>query len=150
MLKVNDEVIFGSFEYVSFPLLGVNHEIAKIDTGAYSGAVHCDHLEIKKRKLDGKKVLRLYQSDDKSRVVEIEDWQTIKVRSSTGHEVKRHLIQTTIEVNGREYSITIGLTDRSKMHCKILIGRRFLRENNILVNTRMNEELDKDSEERKV
>ncbi len=30
--------IVGAFEMVALPLLGVSNEVAKIDTGAYSGA----------------------------------------------------------------------------------------------------------------
>jgi hypothetical protein len=68
------------------------------------------------------------------------------VRSSTGHEVKRYIICTEIVVNEKKYPITIGLSNRSKMLREILVGRRFLRENNILVDTRINQELDLDKD----
>ena len=34
-------------EYVNFPLLNIEHVEAKIDTGAYTCAIDCNHIEIK-------------------------------------------------------------------------------------------------------
>ena len=36
--------IIGSFEKVSFPDFGLNNIVAKIDTGATSGALHATHI----------------------------------------------------------------------------------------------------------
>ena len=137
------EEIFGSFEPVSMPRLGIKDTIAKIDTGAYSGAMHCSMIEEAVRE-DGKKVLRFVASDNRGQVTEVEKYAVTQVRSSTGHEVKRYLFDTTIVIRQKSYSIRIGLSDRSDMRYEILIGRRFLRENNILVDVRINQELDTD------
>lgn len=142
MSKVGEKTIFGSFEYVSLPDLGIESAIAKIDTGAYSGAIHCSLIEERTREPDGKTVLRFVPSANHDHVVETEGYEIVTVRSSTGHEVERYLINTEIFVQDKKYAITIGLADRSKMQREILIGRRFLRENNILVDTRINQELD--------
>ena len=39
--------IIGRREFVSFPSLNMNQLVAKIDTGAYSNAIHCKYIEIK-------------------------------------------------------------------------------------------------------
>jgi hypothetical protein len=140
------EEIFGIFECISIPELGINNVYAKIDTGAYSGALHCSKIRECKRKSDGKKVLQFTPSRNHSNVMELTNYRSAYVRSSSGHRVKRYLFDTNIVIKGKVYKIRIGLSDRSDMSFEILIGRRFLRENNILVDVRINQELDTDGE----
>lgn len=142
----NKEDIFGIFERISIPELGINNVLAKIDTGAYSGALHCSKIREFTRKSDGKKVLRFTPSENHSNAMELTDYHSAYVRSSSGHRVKRYLFDTDIVIKGNVYKIRIGLSDRSDMSFEILIGRRFLRENNILVDVRINQELDTDGE----
>lgn len=143
MTEINRTVL-GAFEYVSFPSLGIEPVVAKIDTGAYSGAIHCSMIEAYKRSLDGKKLLRFTPSDNYAYTTETEHYTEAYVRSSTGHKVKRYLINTEVMIKNKKYPITIGLSNRTEMHTEVLIGRRFLREHDVLVNTRMNQELDND------
>lgn len=140
----NYNEIFGVCEYVDVPSLGLYGVLAKIDTGAYSGALHCTKIREVIRKSDGKKVLRFTPFDDHSHSQEVTDYAKSYIRSSTGHRVKRYLFDTNIVINGIEYKIRIGLSNRSDMNYEVLIGRRFLSENNILVDTRINHELDID------
>lgn len=133
---------FGTFEYVSIPELGVNNVIAKIDTGAYSGALHCSKIKEFVRKSDGVKVLKFTPSDNHSHAMELEDYAMTYVRSSSGHRLKRYLFDTNIVIKGVAYKTRIGLSNRADMNYEILIGRRFLSENNILVDVRINEHLD--------
>ncbi|MBC7943299.1 ATP-dependent zinc protease [Candidatus Saccharibacteria bacterium] len=144
---MNNEV-FGSFEVVSIPALGIDETIAKIDTGAYSGALHCSFMKSVKRDSDGKRVLRFIPSDNRAHMTEIENYTHTYIRSSTGHRVKRFLFTTDIIIRGKTYPIKIGLSDRSDMQREVLIGRRFLRENGILVDVRINQELDNDGGEK--
>jgi hypothetical protein len=134
----------GSFEYVSLPGLKTENVIAKIDTGAYSGAVHCTDIEEVKRKSDGATVLRFRPFDQQDNVIEVADYNTVKVRSSTGHQIKRYIIETDMILKQKQYTIRITLSDRSDMKNEVLIGRRFLRKNNMLVDVLINKELDTD------
>lgn len=138
-------VIIGSFEHVSLPELKIEDTIAKVDTGAYSGAVHCSSIRLIKRKSDGVDILRFVPSDNHHHVIETEQYSIVDVKSSNGHKAKRYLIETEMILQGKTYTVTIGLSNRSSMHREVLIGRRFLRENNILVDVRINQELDNDS-----
>lgn len=141
-------VIFGSFEPVAIPALGIENTIAKIDTGAYSGALHCSFIEVTKRTTDGKRVLRFIPSDNSAHLTEIDNYTSTYVRSSTGHRVKRYLFITDIIIRGKTYPIKIGLSNRSDMIYEVLIGRRFLRDNGILVDARINQALDNDGGEK--
>ncbi|QQG51018.1 MAG: ATP-dependent zinc protease [Candidatus Saccharibacteria bacterium] len=142
MSEVNSTTVFGCYEHVSIPQLGIDDTIAKIDTGAYSGALHCTFVKETVRESDGKKVLRFIPVDNHRHATETENYSVVRVRSSTGHEVRRYLITTEINIQGKNYEITIGLSNRRKMKRQVLIGRRFLRQNNILVDVRINQELD--------
>lgn len=140
-VKENQNTI-GSYEHVSLPSLGVRHELAKIDTGAFSGALHCTDIRIVRRGLRGKAYLKFTPLGDPRLATETNKFQRRFVRSATGHRVKRYVIDSTIEVRGKVYPIQIGLSDRSDLKRNVLIGRRFLRENNLLVDVRINQEYD--------
>lgn len=138
--------IVGCFEYVSLPVLGVASELAKIDTGAYSGALHCTDVKIVRRGLIRKRILKFTPLGDPSLATETDKFIKTNVRSTSGHRLKRYIIDTTIEIQGKRYPIRIGISDRSDMKRNVLIGRRFLRENNMLVDVRINKEHDDEGE----
>jgi hypothetical protein len=144
----NSKKIFGICEYVDMPKLGLSHILAKVDTGAYSGALHCSKIKEIIRRSDGKKILRFTPLDNYSNVIELSKYAKSYIRSSTGHRVKRYLFDTDIVIKGVAYKIRIGLSNRSDMNYEILIGRRLLSENNILVNVRINQDLDIDKEKK--
>ena len=137
-------ITVGSFEYVSLPGLKMDNIVAKIDTGAYSGAIHCTDIQVVRRVTDNMKVLRFKPSNQHDNVFEFEHFKAVNVRSSSGHQIKRYLIETDIIIKHKQYTIRIGLTDRSDMQREVLIGRRFLRQHNMLVDVRINQELDND------
>jgi hypothetical protein len=114
-----NEVVFGGFEHVSIAALGIEDTIAKIDTGAYSGALHCSVIRTVKRKSDGKRVLQFIPSDNHAHLTEMENYLVTYVRSSTGHRVKRYLFTTDIMIKGVSYPIIIGLSDRSDMQYEV-------------------------------
>jgi len=128
--------------------LGITNVLAKVDTGAYSGALHCSKIKEVIRKSDGKKVLRFTPSNNDSNTMCITKYAKSYVRSSTGHRVLRYLFDTNIDIKGITYSIRIGLSDRSDMNYEILLGRRFLGDNDILVDSRINQDLDIDRDKK--
>jgi hypothetical protein len=133
--------VFGAFEHVSFPDLAIDEVVAKVDTGADSGALHCVSIELVTRESDSKKVLRYIPMHNNNKVVETEHFIRANVRGSTGHRLPRFIIETKIVIKEEKYSIRIGLSDRKDMKTDVLIGRRFLSENNILVDVRINQDL---------
>lgn len=141
------QLVIGCIEHVSFPGLGVFDVEAKIDTGAFSGALHCTDIKVVRRGADKQRVLKFIPFGTPSdKFHETANFITTNVRSATGHKVRRHVIDTTIELSGMVYPIRIGLSDRSDMKRPVLIGRRFLRDNNLLVDVRINQELDDEGE----
>jgi len=145
----NNTITVGSFEHVSLPGLKMDNIIAKIDTGAYSGAIHCTDIQVIRRESDGKKLLRFKPSGRDENIVELESYYVAFVTSSSGHRDKRYIIETELILRNKSYNIRIGLSNRSDMKKEVLIGRRFLRQNNIIVDVRINQDLDDDPGETK-
>lgn len=141
--------IIGCIEKVSFPDLGIVDALAKVDTGAFSGAFHCTDIKVFRKVKSGKRILRFAPAGDHDKTSETEEFKETFIRSATGHRVRRFVISTRIIVDDREYPIWIGLSDRSDMKRPVLIGRRFLRENGLIVDVRINQELDDEGENTK-
>lgn len=118
--------IFGSVEAVEIVDAGVEVQ-AKIDTGAWSGALHCTNIH----ETDG--TLTYTPLGDEKLTTNTREYETRTVRSATGHEVQRYLVPFMLAVRGKTYHTTLGLSDRTLMQREMLLGRKFLIDNNILV-----------------
>lgn len=121
--KRNKKVRIGRREWVSLPDLGIRRVLAKIDTGAWTTALHATDIEsyntrwglfvrfttvpLKKRSV----VCR-------ARVVELRE-----IKSSNGGTEERFIIETDIVLGGRRSRIQVSLTDRDGMRYRMLLGR---------------------------
>lgn len=143
---MSKSTVIGCFELVSFPEFGLDDVEAKVDTGAFSGALHCTDIKVVRRGPDRKRILKYNPHGNARLSQETDEFFETYVRSALGHRKKRFIIDTEIELRGKKYPITIGLSDRSDMKRPVLIGRRFLRENDILVDVRINAEYDDEGE----
>lgn len=123
--------IVGRYEKVSFPEFGIQKVVAKIDTGAFTGALHCTHVH--EEVDDGEKVLYFSPFDDPKSVYKTPTFERGMVKSSNGAVTKRYFIETKIVLRGKPYAITLSLANRDEMKWPILIGRRFLRVNEFVV-----------------
>jgi hypothetical protein len=123
--------VIGSFEQVLFPDFGNYKVMAKIDTGAYTGALHC--TKIHEEETEKGKVLHFSPFDHPEVIMTVTDFAVRHVRSSNGERTRRYFIDTNITLHGQTYPIVLSLADRSEMKWPVLIGRRFLRKNRFLV-----------------
>lgn len=119
--------IIGSFESVIFPDFDRYEVMAKIDTGAYSGALHCTKIR------EEDKVLHFSPFDHPEVEISLVEYAVNHVKSSNGKAESRYFIDTNITISGQTYPIVLSLADRSEMKWPVLIGRKFLRQNNFLV-----------------
>lgn len=132
MTQTEPQKILSSFEPVTFPdFVKVGQVKAKIDTGAYSGAFHCTKIREEETGLG--KVLHFSPFDHPEEEISVTDFVVRHVRSSNGDAQSRYFINTTIQIQGQTYPIILSLADRSEMKWPVLIGRRFLRTHNFLV-----------------
>ena len=103
MREAPKKLTIGRLEKVSFPNLNLQDIDAKIDTGAYSSAIHCHDIQV---------------SDNDILTVRLLD---------PGHIQKRFKIKTTVVLGNKKVKTVFTLTDRSKMKYPVLLGRKFLR-----------------------
>lgn len=125
------KTIISSFEPVIFPEFNGYEVIAKIDTGAYTGALHCTKIR-EEETADGQ-VLHFSPFDHPEIEVSLAEFAVNHVKSSNGKAENRYFIDTNVVIQGKTYPIVLSLADRTEMKWPVLIGRKFLRKNNFLV-----------------
>lgn len=137
-------VTLGSLEPIAIPEFGIKEVIAKVDTGAFSGALHCTHIKVERH--DERQVLHFTPLGDERLRTHVTEFEEIIVRSANGHESIRYLIPISLVVKGKEYKTTIGLSDRTVMKRDMLLGRRFLLEHDMLVDVSLSKDIDDEAE----
>lgn len=139
---MNKRLTLGSLEQVRLPAFDAE-VLAKVDTGAFSGALHCSDIAVERH--DTKAVLSFIPLETGHKV-ETEDFREIIVRSAHGHEQVRYLVPIELEVQGQAYKTEVGLTDRTAMKRDMLLGRRFLLENEAIVDVSLTRDIDDEAE----
>ena len=117
-------------EWVALPQLAVPAVKAKVDSGARSSALHAFDIEEFRR--GGATWVRFavhpLQRDAHSTIYcEAELAEYRKVRSSGGHETRRPVIVTEIELLDRRWPIELTLASRDTMGFRMLLGRQAVR-----------------------
>ncbi|MGI4883893.1 MAG: ATP-dependent zinc protease family protein [Janthinobacterium lividum] len=127
----------GRRELVDFPafaLLGVE---AKVDTGAYTSALHCTGLH-EAPGPGGAPVLRgrLLDPDHPGfdgRALEFAGFTRRDIRSSNGEVQERYVIEAVVRLYGKDFQVEFSLSDRSDMKYPVLLGRSLLRQGRFVV-----------------
>jgi len=123
--------VISAFEKVSFPDFGIFDVVAKVDTGALSGAFHA--TQIKEVKLPTGEIAISFLPFGKKPQMEVVGFKKKLFKSSNGAMQERYVIPTAVVIKGVHYPINISLFDRSDMMKGVLLGRNFLREHGFLV-----------------
>lgn len=123
------KVVIGRKDKVDFPTLGLQDISIKIDTGAYTSAIHCHKIE--KKEIEGKETLVFTLLDPSHPQYDNKEFSTEKftekrVKNSFGHSENRYVIETDIYLFGKIYSLQLSLSARKEMRFPVLIGRKFL------------------------
>lgn len=156
-LAKNKKKTIGRLEYINIPELGLNNVVAKIDTGAYRGAIHATDIQEVVGD-SGKKelhfsVLDFYtdnmanlddteptestestESPESADIPELKktshvvtDYKEKKFRGTKTDLHDRYVIPITIEIAGESLEAELSLTDRRELRYPVLIGRRALK-----------------------
>lgn len=131
MTKKINKLVIGRKDKVDFPELGLYNITSKIDTGAYTSAIHCHDIKLVRK---GKKKFVTFRLLDPShstydgKLLRHELLTERKIKNSSGQSEERCIIKTIIVMFGNNYDIELSLTDRSKMECPVLLGRKLLRK----------------------
>lgn len=117
--------VIGRKELISILDLELFDLDAKVDTGADSNALHCDHIEIKENMVHFHLLDEVHPSYHGKQIV-MPVHAIKKVRSSNGELQERVAIKVKVAFYGKEYKTIISLTNRADMKYPMLIGRKFL------------------------
>ncbi|WP_194776656.1 ATP-dependent zinc protease family protein [Pararhodonellum marinum] len=123
--------VIGRREKISIKPWGLRLVSAKVDTGAYTSAIHCE--EVVEKETNGEKILEFKVLPKTHRLfkdewIRTKDYSQKKVKNSFGQTELRYKVSTKVTMFGEEFEAEFTLTDRSKMRNAILIGRKLLKE----------------------
>lgn len=122
-----DKQIIGKRETISIIDLELYDLDAKVDTGADSSALHCDHIDIDEATQQVSfTLLDVVHEAYHGKRMTFPIYKIKKVKSSNGQIQERPSIKVTVEFFGKKYKSVISLTNRADMKFPMLIGRRFL------------------------
>ena len=116
----------GRRELIDFPELGLYQIIAKVDTGAYTTALHCHDIREEQGLLHFK-LLDPTHPDYTEKEQVFSDYTRKEIKNSFGETESRYIIKTKIRIGRRRILSVISLTDRGTMRYPVLIGRKLLK-----------------------
>ncbi len=123
---IKEKLRIGRRETIDFPELGLYGIIAKVDTGAYTTALHCHDIREEKGVLYFK-LLDPTHPDYNEQEQLFSDYFQKEIKNSFGEVEKRYMIKTTVKIGSKRIKSLISLTDRGTMRYPVLIGRKLLK-----------------------
>ena len=109
----------GSITKITFPKIGNESFLAKVDTGADSSSIHCDDCYIKDDILYCK-ILAL------KKILKFKKFSKKFIKSSNGEGGERYSVKLRAIIEGVEVVGNFTLNNREKMNYPILIGKDIL------------------------
>ncbi|HPQ07910.1 MAG TPA: RimK/LysX family protein [Bacteroidia bacterium] len=118
--KQREKILIGRCEYIDLPELGLYNVEAKIDTGAYTSALHCESIKV----INGKLCIQIFSSDKE---ICFDTFEKKSIKNTSGIAEERFVIKTTIILANRKIKISLSLTNRSEMKYPVLLGRKAIK-----------------------
>ena len=117
--------IIGRVDKVSFPSLGLFDIDVKVDTGAYTSAIHCSKIIEANNTLKCTFYSKGHPNFSGTEVT-FDNYSKTDVKSSNGYKENRFKIKTEVVIFGKTYAINLTLSTRDDMKFPVLLGRQFL------------------------
>ncbi len=116
--------VIGRKTIVQFPELGGTNVRAKIDTGAFRTAVHCESWNL--ISLNGKEILEvtIEWESGKPRLLHFEKFIKRTIKNSFGQTEERYCVRTLILIRRKKINCEISFSNRSGMRYPVLLGRK--------------------------
>ena len=137
-----EKLTIGRREQIDFPELGLFGVIAKIDTGAYTSALHCHDIYEEKGVLHFK-LLDPSHPEYNEQDQKFTEYSQKEIKNSFGEIENRFIIKNIIRMGHKQIKALISLSDREKMRYPVLIGRKLLK-NRFVVDVSLLNNLDID------
>ncbi|MEJ7660416.1 MAG: RimK/LysX family protein [Hymenobacter sp.] len=138
MKKLPAQRVLGRRELLDLPALGLARVEAKVDTGAYTSAIHCEGLHLAPDPATGRPVLHVRLLDPEhpatdGRPLAFREFAQRAIRSSNGEVQLRYVIRTVARLYGQDFETEFSLADRSDLRHPVLLGRALLRQGRFVV-----------------
>ena len=116
--------VIGRKTVIQLPDLGGANVRAKIDTGAFRTAVHCESWSLKE--INGKEVLEVIIEWEAGSpvVLQYSKYQKRTIKNSFGQTEDRYCVRTLILIHKKKIQSEISFTNRSGMRYPVLLGRK--------------------------
>ena len=123
------KILIGRTDIADFPDLKIYKVPVKIDTGAYTSAIHASDIE--EIQMDGGpyvqfKILDETHPEFHGKLFRYRNYSRRTIKNSFGQSEDRFVIKTNIELFGMAYSIALSLSERTDLKYPVLLGRKFL------------------------
>lgn len=118
--------IIGRVDKVDFPNLDLFNIDVKIDTGAYTSAIHCSDVTEYNKMLKCTFYSEGHANFSGKEVI-FETFSRTNVKSSNGFKENRYKVKSEVIFFGKTYKINLTLSTRDDMKFPVLIGRQFLK-----------------------
>lgn len=120
-----EKQILGRVDKIDFPKLNLYNIDAKIDTGAYTSAIHCSEIIVEGEKLKCTFYSKGHPNFSGKQII-FDSYSKTDVKSSNGFKENRFKIKSEVLFFGKTYKINLTLSTRDDMKFPVLIGRQFL------------------------
>lgn len=120
--------IIGMTDLVDFPDLALFDVQAKVDTGAFTSALHCKDIQLI-RSGPGKRLSfwLIDKTGEPARRFYSDEFSQRMIRNSFGVAELRYVIKTRIILFERTIRAEFTLADREQLRNPVLLGRKLLR-----------------------
>lgn len=119
--------VIGRWDRVDLPDLGLSDIQAKVDTGAYTCALHVSQLRrFIKAEQSFVEFKLLHPRAKSDELISVPLHARRRIKSSNGQSRMRYIIRTKVVVFGRSIMAEFSLSDRSRMDFPVLLGRKLL------------------------
>ena len=124
------KLTIGRVDKADFPELHLTEIDIKVDTGAYTSAIHCNQIEEEEGE-NGDKYIKFTLLDPShshynEKEFIVKKYKKKKVKSSFGTSEQRFVISTEIQLFNETFPIELTLSERGEMKYPVLLGRKLL------------------------
>lgn len=122
--------VIGRAEQIGLPDVFIPEIEAKVDTGAFTSALHYSELDLVPHK--GKVCLRVVLLDDShhafhGKPVFFDQFEKKIIRNSFGQTEERFVVTTRVHIFNEDILTEFSLSNRSDLRYPVLLGRKFLK-----------------------
>lgn len=128
---MKQEYTIGRSDKIDLPKLQLFDVDAKVDTGAFTSAIHYNFAEVVER--NDKKLLHFTLLDPShpnfnNKEFYVEDFERRLIKNSFGDSEQRYVITTEIMLFGKTWITEFSLSNRGNLKFPVLIGRKLLKK----------------------